>query len=57
MTPSEQRHRHHWDLMTQTQRLWHVGVLFSVCPVGEVAWRTFDSFKGHEGWWFVRWYG
>ena len=57
MTPSEQRHRRHWDLMTYPERLRFISTMFAHSEPDDVAWETIDPFKGHDGWWFVRWDG
>jgi hypothetical protein len=38
MTPSEQRHRRHWDLMTYPERLRFITSMFANAPVGEIVW-------------------
>ena len=53
MTPSEQRHRRHWALMTYPMRLRFVSTMFASVPVGEVVWETRDRVYGYHGY---KWY-
>jgi len=57
MTPDQQRHRRHWDLMTYPEKLRYVSVLFETAPIDEVVWCTSKPFKGHHEWYWMRWDG
>jgi hypothetical protein len=50
MTPDQQRHQRHWDLMTYPERLRFVCVLFDSAEPDDIVWITREPFSGWHKW-------